>query len=357
MSSEGDKGIRPLSLGKKKKKVSKKPKSKPKKTKSTLNKENAQASTSAAGSKTQSSAIVASAFDISKLSQADIDKLREVLGVTPQHTQYADENDIQPVFGQSLENLPSLRVSQVDNEDVVLEPEENPSSNLNQNFSEALFDTVEVEACDWEPPRLKAPEKGKPVSDSLARLINMSCTSQCDTETLLSKYKIPQNCYQACPPSVNSEIWKVLDRRAQSQDRGIVDIQNLVATGITPIIKLAEILTPQISSNKQAKDLLSDSLILLGQVQYNLSARRRYMIRPNLKKKYHSLCNISTPITTQLFGDDIARDVKNCDSMVSLGKDQASFRMNSNFRGRMGRYPRRGFGNLSYSGSGYDASF
>ena len=352
LSSERDEGIRPLSLGKKKKKVvSKKPKSKPKKTKSTLNKENAQASTSAAGSKTQSSASVASAFDISKLSQADIDKLREVLGVTPQHTQYADENDIESVFGQSLENLPSLRV-EVDNEDVVLEPEENPSSNLNQNFSEALFDTVEVEACDWEPPRLKAPEKGKPVSDSLARLINMSCTSQCDTETLLSKYKIPQNCDQACPPSVNSEIWKDLDRRAQSQDRGIVDIQNLVATGITPIIKLAEILTPQISSNKQAKDLLSDSLILLGQVQYNLSARRRYMIRPNLKKKYHSLCNISTPITTQLFGDDIARDVKNCDSTVSLGKDQASFRMNSNFRGRMGRYPRRGFGNLSYSGYG-----
>ena len=97
--------------------------------------------------------------------------------MTPQHTQYADENDIESVFGQSLENLPSLRV-EVDNEDVVLEPEENPSSNLNQNFSEALFDTVEVEACDWEPPRLKAPEKGKPVSDFLARLINMSCTSQ-----------------------------------------------------------------------------------------------------------------------------------------------------------------------------------
>ena len=65
LSSEGDEGIRPLSLGK----VSKKTKSKPKKTKSTLNKENAQASTSAAGSKTQSSASVASAFDISKLSQ------------------------------------------------------------------------------------------------------------------------------------------------------------------------------------------------------------------------------------------------------------------------------------------------
>ena len=92
----------------------------------------------------------------------------------------------------------------------------------------------------------------------------MSCTSQCDTETLLSKYEISQNCNQACPPSVNSEIWKVLDRRAQSQDRGIVDIQNLVATGITPIIKLAEILTPQISSNKQAKDHLYNTICQLG---------------------------------------------------------------------------------------------
>ena len=60
---------------------------------------------------------------------------------------------------------------EVDYEDVLLEPEENPSSNLVQNFSEALFDTVEVEACDWEPPRLKDPEKGKLVSDSLVRLI------------------------------------------------------------------------------------------------------------------------------------------------------------------------------------------
>ena len=67
-------------------------------------------STRAAGSKTQSSASVASAFEITKLSQAHIDKLREVLGMTPQHTQFADENDIESVLGQSLENLPGLRV-------------------------------------------------------------------------------------------------------------------------------------------------------------------------------------------------------------------------------------------------------
>ena len=57
-----------------------------------------------------------------------------------------------------------------------------------------------------------------------------------------------------------------MNKQSQSQDRGIQDIQNLVATGITPIIKLAEILKPQIMSNPEAKTLLSDSLTLLGQV-------------------------------------------------------------------------------------------
>ena len=59
-----------------------------------------------------------------------------------------------------------------------------------------------------------------------------------------------------------------------------------MATGLTPIIKLAESLKLQIMANNDAKTLLSDSLTLLGQVQYNLSIRRRYFIRPTLKKKY-----------------------------------------------------------------------
>ena len=113
-----------------------------------------------------------------------------------------------------------------------------------------------------------------------------------------------------------------MNKYAQTQGKGIQDIQNLVATGITPIIKLAEVLKPHIMVNPEAKTLLSDSLTLLRQVQFNLSTRRRYFIRPNLKKKYHSLCNISKPITDKLFGDDITKDIKTCDSLFSLSKEQ-----------------------------------
>ena len=63
-------------------------------------------------------------FDFTKLSPADISKLREVLGVSSQnqqqHTQYVEDQDlanvedISAVFGQSLEDLPGMTI-EVDN--------------------------------------------------------------------------------------------------------------------------------------------------------------------------------------------------------------------------------------------------
>lgn len=295
-------------------------------------------------------------FDITKLSENDILKLREVLGINTNNNlqQYADDNDIQSVFGQPLDSLPSIHV-EVDSCDISDNDMPQPSTrtNMAKNLSQALFEPEEGEIVDWDLPRLKVPEKGKAISNSLAKMINVACTSQCQTDTLVNKYKVPENCDFICPPTVNGEIWKVLDKRAQSQDRGMVDIQNLLATAMTPIMQLADVLKPHIMANNEAKSLLADTLTLMGQAQYNLSVRRRYFIRPNLKKKYSGLCNISTPITTNLFGDDMARDIKNCDSVNFLGKDQGYY-YKTGHRGRAGRYsniPRKSY--FSSQNSGY----
>lgn len=91
--------------------------------------------------------------------------------------------------------------------------------------------------------------------------------------------------------------------------------------GIAPIVSVADIFRRNNSQTPEIKSLLSDTLTLLGQIQYHLSLRRRYMIRPLLKKKYSRLCNMSMPITKQLFGDDFSKEVKNCDSLGFLGRD------------------------------------
>jgi hypothetical protein len=62
----------------------------------------------------------------------------------------------------------------------------------------------------------------------------------------------------------------------------LVDIQNLVATGVTSIIQLVGFLKEVMSNNDNAKRTVSDALTLFGQVQYHLSLRRRYLLKPNL---------------------------------------------------------------------------
>ena len=116
---------------------------------------------------------------------------------------------------------------------------------------------------------------------------------------------------------------------------------------MVPINKLFEVVKPHIAGNQEAKTLFSDIITMMGQVQYNLSLRRRYMIKPHLKKKYHNLCHISMPISNKLFGDDVSKEVKNSDTGISIAKDGYNSNYYRPYRGR-GMFPNRG----KYRGSG-----
>lgn len=123
-------------------------------------------------------------------------------------------------------------------------------------------------------------------------------------------------------PRINEEIWGDLTKlkRVQTTDKSLRDIQNLVCSGMLPILSLAKMLKSQISSMPHVKDLIADSITIFGQVQFLLSVRRRYLLRPSFKAKYSNICGISTPITSQLFGDDISKELKKCETSIKVGK-------------------------------------
>jgi hypothetical protein len=54
-------------------------------------------------------------------------------------------------------------------------------------------------------PKLKSVVKDDPILPSLASLINTACTSQCEVDDMMSRYKVPQNCDKLCPLLINSE--------------------------------------------------------------------------------------------------------------------------------------------------------
>ena len=89
-----------------------------------------------------------------------------------------------------------------------------------------------------------------------------------------------------------------------------------MATGIVPIIKLLELVKPHFAGNLEAKTLFSDVITLMGQVQYNLSLRRIYMIKLHLKKKYQNLCHISMPVSTNFITSSYFRAQMRCAQVI-----------------------------------------
>ena len=72
--------------------------------------------------------------------------------------QYVEDQDLaneEDIFGWSLEDMPGM-IIEVDNTEGT--PEEIDPTSLTEDLNQALFDTVDINSSDWEPPRLKTPE-------------------------------------------------------------------------------------------------------------------------------------------------------------------------------------------------------
>ncbi|ESO85508.1 hypothetical protein LOTGIDRAFT_154995 [Lottia gigantea] len=200
-------------------------------------------------------------------------------------------------------------------------------SDFNSKMSNAMFssaddDTLVVndgteQSILRQLPKLKTPARGPSIDQSLANLIDTACTTHCETGMIISKYDLPENYKMLSPPMVNQEIWGKIDARSKIYDKSFKEVQQLAATAIVPLVKLAELLKPSIIKNEQSKCLFSDAITLISQVQYHLSLRRPFLIRPVLKKKYSDLCNINVPISSMLFGDDM-REIRKCDASTTV---------------------------------------
>ena len=103
-----------------------------------------------------------------------------------------------------------------------------------------------------------------------------------------------------------------------------------------------------------------NALTILGQVQFNLSVRRHYMLRPYLKNHYSGLCSINTPITANLFRDDVSKEIKKCKVSVKVGKFFQPYRSHirgRSFGGNRGYGPIRARGRGAYRTRPYGGQF
>lgn len=276
----------------------------------------------------------------------EVDKFREMLGL----------NDIVGcIYNLQQEHLNSLPQS-VDNELVssdLTERNESHNDETECNFFNDFFDNEstsnyeadEKESEEWEIPEwFSSDKKGKDVDPKLAEMVNTLCTKEGETSKIIENNPRPGNCTYLAAPRVNSDIWNILPKSAQTRDSGFQAIQKTIATGITPLLRIAE-LSKRNENCKEIRELIKQSVIVLCNSVFQMSQKRRFLMRKVLPHKFSDICNASQPVSEFLFGSDIQKKIKELSEFDKYKRDR--FRNTSNSyreraRGRRPFYSSRG---------------
>ncbi|PFX12485.1 hypothetical protein AWC38_SpisGene23553 [Stylophora pistillata] len=162
----------------------------------------------------------------------------------------------------------------------------------------------------------KVDKTGPNINEHMANLINKRFAGKLREAKLKEKLELyvrPGNCEKLKVPLVNHELWGKLKPPVKSQDLRLANVQQTV---VKATIALAEA-TEKISKVKGKMDekpkiisSLTDSLALLGHATYELSLRRRDIMRPSINKELRALCNQQIPVTDFLLGDDVQSSLK-----------------------------------------------
>lgn len=155
---------------------------------------------------------------------------------------------------------------------------------------------------------------GPKVNEKLARTVNMGLKSNFSASTckeLSGKYKTPENCEWVRVPLINNEIWSSdsLQENYKTNDKLFYKNQSLITKAMIPIIQIMNNCIEK-KNESETFDLACDAFQLLAYAHRDESNIRRQMLKPAVHKSYRKLCNPSTPVTENLFGDDLQKQIK-----------------------------------------------
>ena len=281
--------------------------------------------------------------------------------------------NMQSMFSQFSDNLLSA-LSQSQNQNRAQEHngvfENRPSTSSSEHASNATieqFDLFSEDDCgdsafdnaneldenendevDFEISKIfeDADKFGQEVEASIAKIVEAVIGKKADVTSLVKKEdnKIPNNCKGLNPPAINPEIWQNLDRRARGQDLMFQAVQRLLGLGIVPILRIANLLKTKSVDQKAFRELTNRAIAILCNAFFELSVRRRMLLRPHIDRRFNQLINRNEPIGLEnLFGDDVSkrlRDIneahklnRNLSNSKNFKRPWSSSRGRNNFRG------------------------
>ena len=191
-------------------------------------------------------------------------------------------------------------------------------------------------------------EVGPDIAAQLAGIFTKLLGSKIPAERIKNKMEEnppPGNVPLMQPPRVNDVVWNSLDQPARELDLKHKRIQAKLTRGLAALSRMTEMIlnnkkTSTIPDYTGLLEKAMTAFALLASANYELSLRRREVMRFELNPRFARLCFASTPVTTDLFGDEMPKLVEDIQRSHKIER-------NITYRGKRGGYQnqgRRGYG-------------
>ena len=143
--------------------------------------------------------------------------------------------------------------------------------------------------------------------------------------SILGKHPQPENCEDMSIARVNTEIWAPLNAAKRKADLCLANMQQALKKATFAIITTCDKLLVVKSQIKTVTDSI-DAIALVGHVVSEISSIRREQLRPSLKQEFQTICSNSvSPSSKLLFGDDLAKQIRDAKEMSRIGQTVAAY--------------------------------
>lgn len=178
-----------------------------------------------------------------------------------------------------------------------------------------LLEQMKTESSTEEP-------KGPKIQELLAQNVTNFMRNRPDEAKLnkaMDDYLPPENCPGLETIRVNPNIWRNISHEARTQDLKQQRLHRSFIKGVSAMVQMIDILVTDWDAhtgilNEDAFQRImshaTNSLKFLGNSNFGLCMRRREFLRSAIKPEYMHLCSTSAPFTTQLFGDEVLKTIK-----------------------------------------------
>ena len=166
-----------------------------------------------------------------------------------------------------------------------------------------------------------------PLHEKMADIIFSNFTSrisQTTSKEIEKNFLLPSNC-PLSTPLVNSELWIIMSSNQRKGDVKLATLQKPLVKVVAGALNIFTEIQKDKFEIQTIAQMVADITAVVGKVLYDLSFKRRELIKSSLKLEFRSLCSANNESTELLFRDDLTKHVKDLPMTNKLRRSEGYY--------------------------------